>query len=84
MGLFQTLKDKLLGTEEQNKAASERMAKEDEKAPDTVQAKVNRAVEKVKPEAPAKKMAKGGAVRSSASKRADGIATKGKTRGKIV
>ena len=27
---------------------------------------------------------KGGAVRSSASKRADGIATKGKTRGKIV
>lgn len=32
---------------------------------------------------PAKKMASGGATRSSASKRADGIATKGKTRGKL-
>jgi len=31
----------------------------------------------------AKKMAKGGMVKSSASKRADGIAVKGKTRGKI-
>lgn len=30
------------------------------------------------------KKAKGGMVRSSASKRADGCATKGKTRGKIV
>lgn len=31
-----------------------------------------------------KKMAKGGMARSSASKRADGIAKKGKTRGKFV
>lgn len=31
-----------------------------------------------------KKMAKGGMSRSSASKRADGCATKGKTRGKFV
>ena len=30
-----------------------------------------------------KKMASGGVTRSSASKRADGIATKGKTRGKM-
>ena len=30
------------------------------------------------------KKAKGGVIRSSASKRADGIATKGKTRGRIV
>jgi hypothetical protein len=29
-------------------------------------------------------MKKGGSVKSSASKRADGIATKGKTRGKMV
>jgi hypothetical protein len=29
-------------------------------------------------------MKKGGQVKSSASKRADGIATKGKTRGKII
>ena len=40
------------------------------------------AAQQPKPE-PVKK-AKGGTVRSSASKRADGIATKGKTRGKIV
>ncbi len=39
---------------------------------------------KVKAKAkPVKKMASGGATRSSASKRADGIATKGKTRGKL-
>ena len=31
-----------------------------------------------------KKMAKGGAVKSSASKRADGIAKRGKTRGRVV
>lgn len=33
---------------------------------------------------PDKKMRKGGKVHSSASKRADGIASKGKTRGKFV
>jgi hypothetical protein len=32
---------------------------------------------------PVQKKAKGGAIKSSASSRADGIATKGKTRGKI-
>ena len=31
-----------------------------------------------------KKMAKGGSIKSSASRRADGIAQRGKTRGKIV
>ncbi len=35
-------------------------------------------------EKPVKKMKKGGMARSSASKRADGIAVKGKTRGKFV
>lgn len=35
------------------------------------------------PKKPVKKMAKGGSV-SSASKRADGIATKGKTKGRII
>lgn len=78
MGLFQDLKDKVMGTEAQNQAAKERMAKEDAKSPETVQAKVNKAVEKVEPV----KKAKGGMV-GSASKRADGIAVKGKTRGKI-
>lgn len=83
MGFFQDLKDKVLGTDAQNDAAKERMAKEDAKNPDTVQAKVNRAVEAVKPTKEPVKKAKGGKV-SSASSRADGCATKGKTRGKIV
>lgn len=78
MGILQDLKDKVLGTEAQNKAATERMAKEDAKSPDTVQAKVNKAVEKVEPV----KKAKGGMI-GSASKRADGAAIRGKTRGKI-
>ena len=39
-----------------------------------------RAAKKIESE---KKMAKGGMVKSSASKRADGIAVKGKTKGKI-
>jgi hypothetical protein len=57
-GAGQRLKDNVMGTEEQNKAAQERMDK-------------------------AKKMAKGGSV-SSASKRADGCAIKGKTKGRMV
>lgn len=36
------------------------------------------------PDEPVKKMKKGGMARSSASKRADGCAVKGKTRGKFV
>jgi hypothetical protein len=55
-GAGQRLKDNVMGTEEQNKAAQERMDK-----------------------AKTKKMAKGGSV-SSASKRADGCAIRGKTR----
>ena len=78
MGIIQDLKDKVLGTDAQNDAAKERMAKEDAKNPDTVQAKVNRAVDKITPV----KKAKGGMI-GSASKRADGIAQRGKTRGKI-
>jgi hypothetical protein len=70
MGVLQDLKDKVMGTEKQNKEASDRMKKEDEKNPDTVQAKVNKIVG----------YKKGG----TASSRADGIAIKGKTRGKIV
>ena len=69
MGILQDLKDKVMGTAEQNKAASDRMKKEDAKSPDTVQAKVNKVVG----------YKKGGYVRA-----ADGIAQRGKTRGKIV
>jgi hypothetical protein len=72
-GVLQTLKDKVMGTEEQNRAAKERMRKMDEKDPDSAQAKVNKALG----------MKKGGMV-SSASKRADGCAIKGKTRGRMV
>ena len=44
MGLLQDLKDKVMGTKEQNEAASKRMKAEDAKSPDTVQAKVNKVV----------------------------------------
>jgi hypothetical protein len=67
------IKDKVLGTKEQNEESTERMRKMDEKNPDSSQAKVNKALG----------MKKGGKV-SSASKRADGCAVKGKTRGKMV
>lgn len=121
MEMLKTLKDKVMGTEEQNQAAKERMRKMDEKDPDSTQAKVNRMVnkkpsneellapmqvafdnyEKKKTEAKTKAqearnasrsksmtmdemgMKKGGMV-SSASKRADGCAIKGKTRGRMV
>ena len=57
-----------MGNEEQNKAASERMKKEDAKSPDTAQAKVNKVVG----------YKKGGKVRGC------GIAQKGLTKGKMV
>jgi hypothetical protein len=69
MGVLQELKDKVLGTEKQNKEASERMKAEDAKNPDTTQAKVNKVLG----------YRKGGYVRA-----ADGITKRGKTRGKIV
>jgi hypothetical protein len=63
------IKDKVLGTKEQNEEAAERMRKMDEKNPNSSQAKTNKALG----------MKKGGSV-SSASKRADGCAIRGKTR----
>jgi hypothetical protein len=77
--LGKKLYENVMGTEEQNKAAAERMAKEDEKAPDTVQAKVNRMVEKINPSKEPVKKAKGGYVRA-----ADGCAQRGKTKGRMV
>jgi hypothetical protein len=87
MGIIQDLKDKVMGTEEQNAKAKKEMAEQDAKNPDTTQAKVNRMIDKIKPAEPVKK-AKGGKVScykaggkvSSASKRADGCAIRGKTR----
>ena len=72
-GVLQTFKEKVMGTEEQNKAAKERMRNMDEKNPESAQAKVNKALG----------MKSGGKV-SSASKRADGCAIKGKTKGRMV
>ena len=69
-------KDYLLGTEEQNKAAAEKMKAQDALRPTSTQAKINSAIGYGG-------YKKGGKV-SSASKRADGIATKGKTKGRIV
>jgi hypothetical protein len=66
---FKKLKDNLIGTDEQNQVAKERMRKMDEKNPESTQAKANKALG----------MKKGGMV-SSASKRADGCAVRGKTR----
>ena len=66
----------VVGTPEQNKEAADRRRARNEKNPDSFNAKLDRAVGMAG-------YAKGGKV-SSASKRADGIATKGKTRGRIV
>lgn len=83
MEALKTLKDKVMGTAEQNKAAAERLKN------NPMEQKFQKMMgnepkeEKEEKEAPVKKMAKGGSV-SSASKRADGCAVKGKTRGKIV
>jgi hypothetical protein len=84
--IFQRLKDNVMGTEEQNAKAKKEMAEQDAKNPDTTQAKVNRML---KPEEKKKggkisSYKAGGSVKSSASKRADGCAVKGKTRGRIV
>jgi hypothetical protein len=83
MELAKKLYENVMGTPEQNEKAKKEMVEQDAKNPDTTQAKVNRMVEKVKPTKEPKKMRSGGSV-SSASKRADGCAVKGKTRGKIV
>jgi hypothetical protein len=78
MDFAKKLYENVMGTEEQNEKAKKEMAEQDAKNPDTTQAKVNRMIDKIKPSEPVKK-AKGGTV-SSASKRADGCAIRGKTR----
>jgi hypothetical protein len=82
MDFAKKLYENVMGTPEQNEKAKKEMAEQDAKSPDTTQAKVNRMIDKIKPSEPVKK-AKGGMV-SSASKRADGCAQRGKTRGKMV
>ena len=64
------VKKAILGSDVDNELAKERMRKMDEKNPDSAQAKTNKALG----------MKAGGVVKSSASKRADGCAIRGKTR----
>jgi hypothetical protein len=79
MDVLKKLKDNVMGMPEQNEKAKKEMAEQDAKNPDTTQAKVNRMIDKIKPTKEPVKKAKGGSV-SSASKRADGCAIRGKTK----
>jgi len=76
MEALKTLKEKILGTDEQNKAASERM--KNNPMEKKFQKMMGNEPKDEKQAEPVKK-AKGGSV-SSASKRADGCAIRGKTR----
>jgi hypothetical protein len=81
MEALKTLKDKVMGTEEQNKAASERM--KNNPMEKKFQKMMGNEPKDEKETKPVEK-AKGGMIKSSASKRADGCAIKGKTKGKMV
>lgn len=80
--ILQDLKDKVMGTKEQNEKAKKEMAEQDAKSPDTVQAKVNRMIDKIKPV----EKKKGGSVgyKSGGKVRGCGMATKGLTKGRMV
>jgi hypothetical protein len=81
MEMLKTLKDKVMGTAEQNKAAAERMKNNPmEKKFQKMMGNEPKDEKEVKPV----EKAKGGMIKSSASKRADGCATKGKTKGRMV
>jgi hypothetical protein len=75
MEMLKTLKDKVMGTDEQNKAAAERMKN------NPMEKKFQKMMgnePKDEKETPVKKMAKGGVTR------ADGCAIRGKTKGRMV
>jgi hypothetical protein len=81
MEILKTLKEKIMGTDEQNKAAAERMKN------NPMEKKFQKMMgnePKDEKEAKPVEKAKGGMIKSSASKRADGCAIKGKTRGRMV
>jgi hypothetical protein len=77
MEMLKTLKEKIMGTDEQNKAASERM--KNNPMEKKFQKMMGNEPKDEKQAEPVKK-AKGGMIKSSASKRADGCAIRGKTR----
>jgi hypothetical protein len=72
-GAGQRLKDNVMGTKEQNAAAEAREKAQAKADPNSNQAKFRKMMGK-------DEFKSGGAVRSSASKRADGCAIRGKTR----
>ena len=77
MEMLKTLKEKVMGTEEQNQAAKERMKN------NPMEKKFQKMMgnePKDEKEAKPVEKAKGGMIKSSASKRADGCAIRGKTR----
>ena len=74
MEALKTLKEKILGTDEQNKAAAERM--KDNPMEKKFQKMMGNEPKDEEEDKPVKKMAKGG----TASSRADGCAVRGKTR----
>jgi hypothetical protein len=77
MEMLKTLKDKIMGTDEQNKAAAERMKN------NPMEKKFQKMMgnePKDEKEAKPVEKAKGGMIKSSASKRADGCCIRGKTR----
>jgi hypothetical protein len=78
MEALKTLKEKILGTEAQNKKAEENM--KDNPMEKKFQKMMGNEPKDEKEDKPVKKMAKGG----TASSRADGCAVKGKTRGRII
>ena len=77
MEMLKTLKDKVMGTDEQNKAAAERM--KNNPMEQKFQKMMGNPPKDEKEAKPVEK-AKGGVIKSSASKRADGCAIRGKTR----
>jgi hypothetical protein len=83
MEMLKTLKDKVMGTDEQNKAASERM-KNNPMEKKFQKMMGNEPKDEKEKEAKPVEKAKGGAIKSSASKRADGCAVRGKTKGRMV
>jgi hypothetical protein len=76
------VKKAILGSDVDNELALEQMRNMDAKSPDTAQAKVNRLLGRKKG-GTVSSYKSGGKV-SSASKRADGCAVKGKTKGRFI
>jgi len=78
-----TIKEALLGTEEQNKVAQANLDKQASQGSSLAKMLGGNPAPK-QPETSTEKKKAGGTVKSSASKRADGIAQKGHTKGKYL